>query len=177
MTEQARSTATQAASEFLVTRDFNAPRELVFEAFTTAEHLVHWWGPAGTTTHIERLDFRPGGVLHYCSRFPDGGELWGKFVYGEIVPPESFAYSSMFADADGNTIRAPFADDFPLELLNRVTLEELDGVTALTLRSMPVDPNDAERKRFEGFAESMQHGFAGTLDQLDAYLERIGTAS
>jgi uncharacterized protein YndB with AHSA1/START domain len=175
--KQVRSDGASVASEFLITRDFDAPRELVFEAFSTPEHLTHWWGPVNTTVHIERMDFRPGGVLHYCSRFPDGGELWGKFVYQEIVQPELLVYSSMFADADGNTIRAPFADDFPLELRNRLTFAEDGGVTKLTLLAEPVDPTEAERERFEKFAESMRHGFAGTLDRLDAYLEEIQQSS
>lgn len=72
---------------FAITRTFDAPRALVFQAFTESERLAQWWGPKGFTLRVARLDLRPGGVFHYEMKSPNGHSMWGKFVYREIVPP------------------------------------------------------------------------------------------
>ncbi|MDB5055026.1 MAG: activator of Hsp90 ATPase 1 family protein [Bacilli bacterium] len=90
-------------------RLFDAPRELVFKVFSEAEHLKHWWGPRGWTLTVCNVDFRPGGVWHYCMKCIDekqvdffGFESWGKAVYEEIVEPEKVILVDYFSDADGN---------------------------------------------------------------------------
>ena len=158
---------------FELQRVFDAPRELVFNVWTDAGHLARWWGPAGSTIHVERLDLRPGGMFLYRLTLPEGYEMWGKFVYREIAPPERLVYISSFADAGGNTIRAPFSETFPLELHNTLTLTEHEGKTALALRTAPVEPTAAEREMFESFFDSMEQGFAGTMEQLTDYLDRV----
>lgn len=156
-----------------ITREFDAPRELVFRVWTEAGHLARWWGPAGSTIHVERLDLRPGGIFLYRLTSSEGYEMWGKFVYREIAPPERLVYISSFSDAGGNTIRAPFSETFPLELLNTLTFTEHNGKTALALHSIPVEPTAAEREMFESMFDSMNQGYSGTMDQLAAYLERM----
>lgn len=167
------SSMNQAETALVISREFDAPRELVFEAWTEAGHLANWWGPTGSTVHVERLDLESGGVFHYLLTSPEGHEMWGKFVYREIVPPERLVYVSSFSDEDGNTIRAPFSDTFPVQILNTLTFAESGGKTTVTLHGTPVDPTDAEREMFESMFESMQQGFAGTFERLDAYLERV----
>jgi uncharacterized protein YndB with AHSA1/START domain len=156
--------------EFSLTRSFDAPRDLVFRAFTDPERLRHWWGPTGFTWVSCSLDLRPGGTFHYCMRSPEGQDTWGKWVYREIVPPERIVFVSSFADAHGNTVRAPFTPAWPLEILNTLTLAEHAGKTTLTLRGGPLDATEIERTTFNDARPSMQQGFAGTFDQLDAYL-------
>jgi uncharacterized protein YndB with AHSA1/START domain len=86
---ETNNTATNVGErELVITRTFDAPRELVFKAWTDPEHLQHWWGPKGFTFDVAKLDFRPGGIFHYSMRSPDGHVMWGKFVYREIVEPE-----------------------------------------------------------------------------------------
>jgi len=161
---------TTAEPELVITRVFNAPRALVWKAWTEAERLAQWWGPKGFTMGVCTLALRPGGVFHYSMRTPDGHEMWGKFVYREIVAPERIVFTNSFADASGATIRAPFSADWPLEVLNTLTLSEHDGRTTLTLRGAPVNATEAERRTFEAGRSSMQQGFAATFDQLAAYL-------
>ena len=72
---------------FVITRTFDAPRELVFQAWTETAHLTRWFGPVGFTTTARTNDLRPGGVFHYHMRAAGGHEMWGKWVYREIVPP------------------------------------------------------------------------------------------
>jgi uncharacterized protein YndB with AHSA1/START domain len=94
-------------------RIFDAPRHLVFQMFKEAEHLKHWWGPKGWELPVCNVDFRFGGVWHYCMKCVDkslgefyGMESWGKAVYGEIVEPESIEYTDYFSDAEGNANEA-----------------------------------------------------------------------
>ncbi len=73
---------------FIIAREFNAPRELVWKAWAEREHLMQWFGPKGVTMRVAAMDFRAGGMFHYCQTTPDGKELWGKFIYREIIAPE-----------------------------------------------------------------------------------------
>ncbi|MBW3624243.1 MAG: SRPBCC domain-containing protein [Armatimonadetes bacterium] len=159
-----------ADREFVVTRDFDAPRDLVWRAWTEADRLMRWFGPKGFAMHVAEMDLRPGGAFHYGLRSPNGQEMWGKWVFREIAPPERLAFLASFADEAGNTIRAPFSAEWPLELLSTVTFDERDGRTTLTMRSVPVNATEAERRTFEAGFKSMQAGWGGTLDQLDAHL-------
>jgi uncharacterized protein YndB with AHSA1/START domain len=156
--------------EFVVTRTFDAPRDLVWKAWTDAGHLVRWFGPKGFTTSAARFELRPGGTFHYRMQSPDGREMWGKWVFREIAAPGRLVYVSSFSDEAGNTARAPFSDTWPLEVLSTVTFDERDGKTTITLRGVPLDAIDAERKTFEDMFGSMRQGWAGTLDQLAAHL-------
>lgn len=159
--------------KFVISRTFNAPRELVFKVWTEAEHLMHWWGPTGMSLEVKKLELRPGGMFHYGMRSPDGHEMWGKFVYQEIVAPEKIVFINSFSDAEGNTIRPPFSSEFPLEVMNIATFAEHNGQTTLTLRGGPHNATVEEHAFYKGMFESMQQGFGGTFDQLDAYLAKI----
>jgi uncharacterized protein YndB with AHSA1/START domain len=156
--------------QFVVSREFAAPRELVFKLWTETEHLARWFGPVGFTTIASKNDPRPGGVFHYCMRAPNGHEMWGKWVYREIVPPERLAFVSSFSDAQGNTVRAPFSETWPLEVLSTVTFAERDGKTTITMRGVPINATEAERQTFKEMHGSMRQGWGGTLNQLAEYL-------
>ncbi|NOV01730.1 SRPBCC family protein [Paenibacillus planticolens] len=164
---------TTNANQLVITRTFNAPRELVFKCWTEPEHLLNWWGPAGMNLEVASLDLRPGGVFHYSMKSPEGFQMWGKFVYGEITPPEKLVFTNSFSDEEANTVRAPFSPVFPLEIMNTLTFEEQDGKTVLTMRGGPVNPTEEEAAFFASMAESMQQGFGGTFGQLDEYLAKL----
>ncbi len=165
------SAATKSVkSEFLLTRTFDAPRELVFKAWTECEHLMRWWGPKGFPMLSCKNDLRPGGVFHYGMRSPDGREMWGKWVYREVVEPERLVFVVSFADEKGNPVRHPLEPNWPMETLSTVTFAEQEGRTTLTIRWVPLSATESERKTFEASHESMQKGWTGTLDQLAGYL-------
>ncbi len=90
--------------EFVVERQFSAPRTLMFEIFTQPEHLKRWWAPQPYTVPVCTIDLRPGGIWHYAMRSPEGQEHWARSVYSEIVPPEKLVYTSTFADEHANPI-------------------------------------------------------------------------
>jgi uncharacterized protein YndB with AHSA1/START domain len=158
---------------FVISRSFDAPLELVFRAWSEPEHLAQWWGPQGFAWVSGAFDFRPGGVFHYCMKAPNGSEMWGKFVYREIAPPKRIVFVNSFSDESGGTVRAPFAPDWPLEVLNVLTLSEEGGKTVVTLRGGPINASDAERAKFKSWHASMQQGFGGTFDQLAAHLAKM----
>jgi uncharacterized protein YndB with AHSA1/START domain len=164
---------TNQDSELVITRIFNAPRELVFKAWTELEHLKHWWGPKGFSLSVSKFDIRPGGVFHYCMRSSEGQEMWGKFVYHEIVAPEKLVFVNSFSDAEGNTVRAPFSQTFPLKIQNILTFTEHEGKTTLSMRGGPIDATEEELQFFYSMRDSMQQGFAGTFSQLDDYLAKL----
>lgn len=143
------------------------------EVWSEIEHLAHWWGPKGFTWLAGKLDLRPGGVFHYGMRGPDESEMWGKFVYREIAAPKRLVFVNSFSDKDGNAIRAPFASDWPLEVLNIMTLKDHGSDTILTLRGLPINATEEERRRFNAMKPSMDQGFGGTFDHLADYLARM----
>jgi uncharacterized protein YndB with AHSA1/START domain len=167
------NSASESNPELVISRTFDAPRNLVFKAITEADRLAKWWGPKGFTWISGRLDLRPGGLFHYCMRSPDGHDMWGKFEYHEIKPPERLVFATSFSDPEGNTVRAPFNPNFPLQVLNTMSFTESQGKTTITMRGVPLNATEAERQLFAKWHPSMQQGFRGTFDQLDAYLSSL----
>lgn len=164
----------------VISRTFDAPRDLVWKAWTQPEHLAQWWGPKGCTIRVVKLDVRPGGIFHYAMAFQPDNEMWARFVYRDIVAPERMVYVSSFSNPEGGVTRAPFPqlrDTFPLEVLNTLTLHDAGDKTTLTVRGRPLDATQAERDTYRGMFGSMQQGFAGTFDKLDAYLASLPPAS
>ncbi len=88
----------------IVARVFDAPRELVWQAWTEPNHVMRWWGPQGFTVPVCKMDFRAGGKFLVCMRTPDGQDFWNAGVYREIVPNEKIVLSMYFADSDGNQV-------------------------------------------------------------------------
>jgi uncharacterized protein YndB with AHSA1/START domain len=82
-----------ADREIVITREFSAPRELVWEAMTNPKHVVNWWGPRGFSTTIEKMDFRVGGEWKHLMRGPDGVNYPNHSVFQEIVTPERIVFS------------------------------------------------------------------------------------
>jgi uncharacterized protein YndB with AHSA1/START domain len=168
------STAAESADRALVvTRVFDAPRDLVWKALTEPERLEQWWGPRGFTSRVHQLELRPGGTFLYCQRTPDGREMWGKWVYREIVAPERLVMVSSFTDEKGNVARHPFDPNWPLETLGTSTFIEDRGRTTLTVRMVPMNATESERQTFFDGFKFMEEGFAGTWDKLDEYLATL----
>ena len=171
MTERSNAAAASAENEFVVMRVFDAPRELVWKALTEPERLEQWWGPRGFTTRVHKLELRPGGVFLYSQRTSDGREMFGKWVYREIVAPARLVVVNSFCDANENLVRHPLSPSWPLELLSTSTFTENNGRTSLTIRAVPINASESERKTFAEGKKSME-GFTGTLNQLAEYLAK-----
>ena len=142
--------------ELVITRTFAAPRELVFRAWTEAGHFARWFGPAGSSLHVVRMDPRPGGAFHYCHHFPDYPDVWVGGVYDEVRAPERLAYRVFFADEGGRRVERP---GYPPEMRIAVDFAQDAGGTRLTIRHAGL-PGD--RGEVQGWTES--------LERLDALL-------
>lgn len=122
--------------EILVTRVFDAPRDVVFAAWTDPKHLERWHAPHGCAIRFSKIDARPGGGFHSCIRTPDGHECWCVGKYLEIVRPERIVYSMAVSDKDGKLIKPAAAGmdpEWPAETIVTLTFEEHEGKTKLTL--------------------------------------------
>lgn len=156
---------------FTISYTFNAPKQLVFNAFSTVEALNEWWGPGNATNSVISLDFKPGGIFHY--KMEAGGHVnYGRFIFGRIEPYDLLEFTNAFADEHANPVKAPFGFDFPLEVFNRVTFSESNGKTTITLSGGPINATPEQIKVYKELNSSMQQGFSATFSQLAEYLAK-----
>jgi len=127
---------TETDKEVRIERVFNAPRELVFKAWTDPECLERWYAPRGCSIEIRRMEVREGGRLHTCIHTDGIGDCWVKGVYLEVAVPERIKYTMSLSDeyggepSESNTGKDP---DWPSETTVTVTFEEQDAKTLVTL--------------------------------------------
>lgn len=160
-------------ADFVYTRTFEAPREVVWAAFTQQHHLIHWWGPKGFEMVKADVDLRPGSLFHYGMKAPSGATMWGKWTFREIDAPRHLAFDVAFSDEAGGETRHPMSPTWPLLMRSIVDLAEENGRTILRSTSRPEQATDEERATFVAGLVSMRHGFAGTYGQLDVYLQSL----
>ena len=166
------ATATKSA-DFVISRDFNVSRELLWTCFTDPERMKQWWGPKGVVVTVSKMDLRPGGTYLYGMKTPDGKEMWGRMVYREIVWPEKLVFINSFSDEKGGLSRHPMAPTWPIEMLSIFTFEEQPGgKTRFTVRWSPHNPTPLEQETFDNGHDSMNMGWSGTMEQLEAYLAK-----
>lgn len=146
--------STAAAERTLVIeRFFDAPRELVFDAWTKPEHLTQWWGPNDFTLPFCELDFRVGGRYRFCMRSPEGEDHWVWGEYSEIEPPERLSFTWNREDANGNIWNSTVV---------RLTFVDEDGRTRFTLNQTLFDTT-ADRDDHNG-------GWTQCLERLNLYV-------
>ena len=139
--------------EIVITRLFDAPPEVVFEAWTNPDQLAQWWGPEGFTNPVCELDVRVGGDWRIVMRGPDGAMYPCRGVYLEIVAPKRLVFTNIAADDKGTPV---------LDGLTTVTFEEEDGTTKLTLRTRAVALVPGAVEKLAG----MHTGWSMSLDRL-----------
>lgn len=149
----------EVSQEIVITRIFDAPRALVWRAWTDPGQVKLWWGPKNFTTPVCKIDLRVGGTYLYCMRSPEGSDYWGTGVYREIIEPERIVYTDSFADERGNPVPASYygmAGDWPAELVVTVTFEEHEkGRTKLTLRHVGIPAGRMSELTAAGWNESL----------------------
>lgn len=171
MEEKTSSTGAKPG-EFMATRVFHAPKDLVFMSYTEAKRLSHWWAPKGGKLLACKVELRPGGAFHYGMEFPDGHKVWSKWVYRAVIMPERLSYVASFSDAEGHITPHPHIKNWPLEVLTTVTFMERKGHTLFVMRSVPVNGTGLERRAFEAGFEGLQRDFKAMTDQLTEYLAK-----
>jgi uncharacterized protein YndB with AHSA1/START domain len=156
--------------DLATSRDFQAPLPLVWKAWTEAEHLARWFGPAGCNMVKCTLDLRPGGRFHYGLGVPGGLQVWGLWTFREIVPPTRLVFVASFSDEAGGQTVHPMAPTWPREMLSTVSLSENGSSTTVTVTAQALNPTEIEASTFEDGKAGMTQGWGGTFDQLEAHL-------
>lgn len=144
--------------EIVTTRLLNAPRELVFDVWTSEQHVAHWWGPDGFTTTTERMDVRPGGIWRFVMHGPDGHDYQNNVLFIEVVRPERLVYRH---SGEGETR--------DVEFHTTVTFEEERGRTRVTMRA--VFPTAEARARVAAEYGAIE-GAVQHLERLASYLDQ-----
>jgi uncharacterized protein YndB with AHSA1/START domain len=142
-----------------LTRVFDAPRNRVFECWTRAEHLQHWFGPHGFQIHSCETDPRPGGVFKLCMRAPDGRDYWVRGSFTQMDSPKHLVISCAADDDKGVE---------QLQEVIDVTFTESGGKTTVALKATARGPSDEAAAMLKG----MDKGWAQTVDRLGAHLKR-----
>jgi len=133
---------TNLLQNLVITRIFDAPRELVWKAWTDPSLVMRWWGPKGFTSPSCKIDLRVGGRYLYCMRAPDGQEFWSGGEYVEIIVPEKIVSVLFYADKNG---KIELADSNDVEVRDVVTFEEVGaGQTKLTFKRSYWDEGEDE---------------------------------
>ncbi len=165
-------TTVSETERMVVTRIFDAPRELVWKAWTDPKYVTQWWGPKGFTAPVCKMDFRVGGKSLLCMRTPDGQECWNAVEYHEIVPQEKIVSSMYFSDSKGNKIE-------PAQL--GIEHEAIDGAYDVTLFE---DLGNGRTKLTHTGNEPMEsaknsgqlEGWNETLDKVAAVVAKLAQA-
>ena len=143
--------------EIIITTVFDAPRELVFKAYTDPNLIPQWWGLKKHTTTVDTMDVRPGGVWRLVSRDSNGNEFAFKGVYHSVVPPERLVRTSEFEGVPGHVS------------LETATFEEHDGKTTVTAIAVFQTVDDRD-----GILQSgMEQGATETMDRLAELLQKL----
>ena len=159
----ARNSAESASMdrELTITRIFDAPRELVFKAWSKPEHLMRWWGPHGCKLTVCEADFRPGGSWRFCMVGPSGVEEWQQGMYREVVEPERLVFSYSFPQGSRG-----FTDDAKSkpghQTVVTVNFYDDDGKTRLTVHQAVFENNAVRDDHIRGWNEA--------LDRLASYV-------
>jgi uncharacterized protein YndB with AHSA1/START domain len=133
-----------------IIRYLDAPLHLVFSAFTDPGHLVRWWGPKGYKMVYCKLDLRPGGMIHYCARSPEGKLLWGRFEFRETQGLQRIIHMHSFSEGEE-------------EKLSKVVLTETNGQTIVRMtneeENEQFQPDQLENYLFTITEKTIQHAF------------------
>lgn len=155
----------------ILTREYQAPRQLVFDAWTRPEHLIHWNFPfKGFVCEYLTADITPGGSSLHKMTAPNGFEMWLLTKYEEITPPDGLVFRQYNSNADGDILPNPQMPNWPKEMRTTIQLEEAGDATKLTLIWQPVNPTREEAETFEATRADHGKGWGGGLEQLDLYL-------
>jgi uncharacterized protein YndB with AHSA1/START domain len=142
-----------------LTRVFDAPRGRVFECWTRAEHMQHWFAPKGFTIHSCEADARPGGTFKLCMRAPDGDEHWVRGQYREVMAPSRLVIDCAATDHKG------------IERLHEVievSFSESGGRTTVVVNAVARGPSDEAAAMLKG----MDKGWAQTVERLGEHLRK-----
>jgi uncharacterized protein YndB with AHSA1/START domain len=157
--------------EFTLNREFFAPRELVWRAWTDPDFLHRWYGP-GVETIIHKFEFELDGVWLNEMK-TGGGSIFQKMIFKEVSKPARLAWHHCSADADWNIAANPMMPDWPRILLTTVIFEEKGDQTNVRLSQIPLDATDAEIACFAKIKDGMSGGWGKGYEIIDEILNEL----
>jgi uncharacterized protein YndB with AHSA1/START domain len=164
-TTSASPTAT-AERELVIERTFNAPRALVWKAWTDPNTFKQWWGPKNYTGTVKKLDAKTGGSYHYGMIAANGKTYWTVGTYIDVSPMDRIEYTDSFADEEGNPVSATYygMPEMPMDMKVILEFEDMEnGKTKMTLRHIGVPAGNMQEMTTGGWNES--------FDKLEASLQ------
>lgn len=166
--DQTKVTKDLANNTLLIEREFNAPKEKLWNAYADKDLFVQWWGPEGWETTVKEFTFTPGGRNHYCMKCVDenqsewfGQESWGLMEYDDVSEPDSITYHDFFSDADGNKQAGMPA----LKMI--IELHEKDSKTTVVTRCIGDSAEEVEKLLAMGMVE----GYSSSCKRLEKLVQ------
>lgn len=143
-------------SGITIERIYNAPRQLVWDAWTKPEHFKKWWGPKIFTCPVAEMDVRVGGKYFWCMSNPEWGDNYTTGTYLEVKPIEKLVYTDSFADAEGNKVSSDYygMPQVPSDSIVTVTLEDLGNKTKMTIHHSEIPEGELAEQTTAGWNES-----------------------
>lgn len=158
-----------------IIREFNAPRQLVFDAWTQVRHLNNWMFPmTGCNCEFVSANIIDGGNSLHKVTMPNGHEMWLYTKYEEVVSPEKLVFLQYFSNKNGDIVPMPHIPNWPKDMLATLLFEEIsEDKTKLTFLWEPRNPTAEELKVFEATRSEHSNGWGAGMDQLHSYLESL----
>jgi uncharacterized protein YndB with AHSA1/START domain len=158
-----------------IVREFNAPRQLVFDAWTQVKHLNNWMFPMpGCECEFVSANIVDGGNSLHKVTMPNGNEMWLYTKYEEVTSPEKLVFLQYFSNEEGDIVPMPHIPNWPRDMLATLVFEELSGdKTRLTFYWEPRNPTTEELEAFEATRSDHGSGWGAGMDQLHSYLESL----
>ncbi len=158
-----------------IIREFNAPRQLVFDAWTKVKHLNNWMFPMpGCKCEFVSANIIGGGNSLHKVIMPNGNEMWLYTQYEEVVSPEKLVFLQYFSNENGDIVPMPHIPNWPRDMLATLLFEEVsDDKTKLTFLWEPRNPTSEELKVFEATRTEHGNGWGAGMDQLNSYLDSL----
>ena len=155
---------------FTITRVFEAPRAVVFDAWADPEKMVQWSGPPGAKLTTLSGSITEGSVMHTRSDHPQMGTTYTLALWREVRPHSRIVWEQSFADETGAKVLPSFFKAWPLTLLTEVDFEDAGVNTRVTLRWTPIEGSEEDFAEFARMMSSMNQGWGGSFDELEKFL-------
>ncbi len=159
----------------VIEREFNAPRALVFDAWTKVEHLNNWMFPMpGCRCEFVQADIRDGGSSLHKIIMPNGHEMWLFTTYEEVTAPDKLVFLQYMSNSEGEILPNPHIPNWPEHMLATLLFEQIsDDKTKLTFLWEPRNPSAKEVETFEATRADHNKGWGAGMEQLHSYLESL----
>lgn len=159
--------------DFIITREFEAPRNLVWKTWTDKEHLSKWMSPVGFDMSFKKFEFKVGGEILFSQSSSDGIVMWAKWDIREIEINKKLVMLITVSDKNGHPSIHSMVSTWPQKMLATTTFNEKNGNTIVNLKWTPYEADEEALATFNGSLEGMSQAWSETFTVLESYLDSI----